>query len=117
LHLMFSQAYSTGGMCSVSAAEDDDPSEIQNRRIFVAEESFYFRRPYYLQDKPVLRIHDILVWIRIRIGIRVSMPLFTNGSGCCHFRHWPSRCQQKTNLKNCFCLLLFCMYIYIIFQR
>jgi hypothetical protein len=27
----------------------------------------------------VLRIHDILVWIRIRIGIRGSMPL-TNGS-------------------------------------
>ncbi len=29
---------------------------------------------------PVLRIHDILVWIRIRIQIRGSMPL-TNGSG------------------------------------
>ncbi len=25
-----------------------------------------------------------------------SMPL-TNGSGSCYFRHWPSRCQQKTN--------------------
>ncbi len=59
---------------------------------------------------PVFRIHDILVWIRIRI--RRSMPL-TNGSGtgsgtgfgsgcgsgpCC-FRHWPSRRQQKTNLE------------------
>jgi hypothetical protein len=46
---------------------------------------------------PVLRIHDILGWIRIRI--RGSMPL-TNGSGfgsgSCYFRHWPSRCQQKT---------------------
>jgi hypothetical protein len=31
--------------------------------------------------KPVLRIHDIFVWIRIRIWIRGSMPL-TNGSGC-----------------------------------
>jgi hypothetical protein len=31
---------------------------------------------------PVLRIHDILVWIRIR----GSMPL-TNGSGCCYFHH------------------------------
>ena len=42
------------------------------------------------------RIHDILVWIRIR----GSMPL-TNGSrsgfgtGSCYFHHWPSRRQQK----------------------
>jgi hypothetical protein len=42
----------------------------------------------------VLRIHDILVWIRIRIRIRRSMPL-TNGSGSFYFHHWPSRCQQK----------------------
>jgi hypothetical protein len=41
-------------------------------------------------SKPVLRIHDILGWIRI-CG---SMPL-TNGSGSCYFHHWPSRCQQK----------------------
>ncbi len=37
----------------------------------------------------VLRIHDILGWIRIRIWISGSMPL-TNGSGCgsgsCYFR-------------------------------
>ncbi len=56
----------------------------------------------------LFRIHDILVWIRIRI--HRSMPL-TNGSGCgsgtCYFRHWPSRGQQKTNLKKFFCLLLF----------
>ncbi len=44
------------------------------------------------QFKAVLRIHDILGWIRIR----GSMPL-TNGSGSCYFRHWPSRCQHKTN--------------------
>jgi hypothetical protein len=51
----------------------------------------------------VFRIHNILVWIRIR----GSMPL-TNGSGSCYFRHRPSRCQQKTNfLFNFFCLLLF----------
>ncbi len=58
----------------------------------------------------VLRIHDILVWIRIRR----SMPL-TNGSGSwildpdpAIFRHWPSRCQQKTCfLHNFSCLLLF----------
>ncbi len=51
--------------------------------------------------KAVFRIHDILVWIRIG----ESMPL-TYGSGCgsgsCYFRHWPSRRQQKTNLKKCF---------------
>jgi hypothetical protein len=34
----------------------------------------------------VLRIHDILVWIRIRIWIPGSMPL-TYGSGFCYFRH------------------------------
>ncbi len=41
---------------------------------------------------PVLRIHVILVWIRIR----GSMPL-TNGFGCgsCYFHHWPSRHHQK----------------------
>ncbi len=53
----------------------------------------------------VLRIHDILGWIRIRI--LGSMPL-TNGSGSCYIRHWPSRCQQKTNFwTQFFCLLLF----------
>ncbi len=53
---------------------------------------------------PVLRIHDILVWIRIRIWIRGSMPL-TSGSGYCYFRHGPSRWQQKHY--KFFCLLLF----------
>jgi hypothetical protein len=49
----------------------------------------------------VFRIHDILVWIRIRI--RGSMPL-TNGSGSgyCYFRHYPSRFQQKTIFLNSF---------------
>jgi hypothetical protein len=42
----------------------------------------------------VLRIFDILVWIRIRI--LGSMPL-TNGSGSFYFHHWHSRWQQKTN--------------------
>ncbi len=49
----------------------------------------------------VLRIHDILVWIRIRRSM-----LLTNGSGfrsgSSYFRHWPSRGQQKTNLKKSF---------------
>jgi hypothetical protein len=38
----------------------------------------------------VLRIHDILGWILIRIWIRGSMPLtngFGFGSGYCYFRH------------------------------
>ncbi len=54
---------------------------------------------YLDQNAPlrsVLRIHDILVWIRIR----GSMPLtYGSGSGCgsgsCSFRHWLSRCKQK----------------------
>ncbi len=69
----------------------------------------------------VLRIHDILGWIRIRI--RGPMHL-TNGSGSgfgsgsCYFRQWPSRCQQKTNfLTQVFLPITFWSYIYIIFQR
>ncbi len=62
----------------------------------------------------VLRIHDILVWIRIR----GSMPL-TNGSGSgwgfgsgcgsasSYFRHWPSRGQQKTNFLKSFSAFYF----------
>ena len=45
-------------------------------------------------QKSVLRIHEILIWIRIR----GSMTL-TYGSGCgsgsCYFHHWPSRRQKK----------------------
>ncbi len=51
----------------------------------------------------MLRIHDILVWIRIRIC--GSMPL-SNGSGSRYFCHWRSRCQRKTN----FCKKIFCYY-------
>ncbi len=71
-------------------------------------ESVWDMPTLYPMSKAVLRIHDILVWIRIRIQIRGSMPL-TNGSGSCYFRHWPSRCQQKTNFYFLFliCLLLF----------
>ncbi len=40
------------------------------------------------------------------------------GSGSCYFRHWHSRCQQKTNfLTQFFLLITFWSYIYIIFQR
>ncbi len=53
------------------------------------------KAPFLLMYLPVLRIHDILGWIRIR----GSMPL-TNGSGSCYYRHWPSRCQQKKKKKN-----------------
>ncbi len=44
--------------------------------------------------KPVLRIYDILVWIRILIWIRRSMPL-TNRSNGSNGSNGPSRCQQK----------------------
>ncbi len=67
----------------------------------------------------VLRIHDIVV----RIRIRGSTPL-TNGSGfgsgSCHFRHWPSRRQQKTNFFIevwSFSAYYLLRFIYIIFQR
>ncbi len=57
----------------------------------------------------MFRIHDILVWIRIRIRGSMSLTYGSGfGSGFCYFRHWPSRCQQKTNFFNeKFCLLLF----------
>jgi hypothetical protein len=58
---------------------------------------------------PVLQIHVILGWIRIH----GSMPL-TNGSGSCYFRHWPSRCQQKTNfLTHFFLLSTFWRYLHL----
>ncbi len=51
----------------------------------------------------VLRIHEILVWIRIR----GSIPLTNgpgSGSGCgsgsCSFLQWPSRCHQKIHEKS-----------------
>ncbi len=60
----------------------------------------------------VFRIHDILVWIRIR----GSMPL-TNGSGfgsgSCYFCHWPSRCQQKTNFLTQFFLLCYFLKVHL----
>ncbi len=40
------------------------------------------------------------------------------GYGSCYFRHWPSRCQQKTKfLTQFFLLITFWRYNYIIFQR
>jgi hypothetical protein len=53
----------------------------------------------------VLRIHDILGWIRIRI--HGSMPLTNgSGSGSCYYRYCPSRCQQKTKFLTQFFLLI-----------
>jgi hypothetical protein len=62
--------------------------------------------------EPVLRIRDILGWIR------GSMPLTNeSGSWSCYFCHWPSRCQQKVIfLTQFFLLITFWRYIYIIFQ-
>ncbi len=51
--------------------------------------------------KPVLRIPDIMV----RIRIRGSVPL-TNRSGSCYFRQWSSRWQQQ-KIFYFFCFLLF----------
>ncbi len=65
--------------------------------------------------QPVLRIHDILGWIRIRGSMRLT---HGSGSGSFYFRHWPARCQQKTHfLTQFFWLMTFSSYIYIIFQR
>ncbi len=56
---------------------------------------------------PVLRIHDILV----RIRIRGSMPL-TNGSGSCYFRLWPSR-NQDANKTLIFYNFFFTAYFFM----
>ncbi len=62
--------------------------------------NIHSRRPSL---QAVLRIHDILVRIRIRIWIGGSMPR-TNGSGCGS----RSYCYQKNNFfNNFFCLLHF----------
>ncbi len=58
----------------------------------------YLTETFPVINHAVLLIHDILVWIRIRI--RGSMLLakgsgFGSGSGSCYFPYWPSRCQQK----------------------
>ncbi len=68
-------------------------------------------------SSPVMRIHEILV----RIRISGSIPL-TSGSGCgsgsCYFRQWPSRRQQKIIFFSLsFLLVTFWRYIYIIFLR
>ncbi len=64
----------------------------------------------------VLRIHDILGWIRIRIWIRGSMPLTNgSGSGTCYFRHWPSQdANKKLIFEKVFLSISFWRYIYII---
>jgi len=51
----------------------------------------------WLNFSAMFRIHDMLVWIRIRI--RGSMPLingFGSRSGSSYFLHRPSRGQQKS---------------------
>ncbi len=50
-------------------------------------DSYWTVGPVSLAPEPVLRIHDIFGWIRIR----GSMSLDPDpGSGSCYFRHWPS---------------------------
>jgi hypothetical protein len=48
-----------------------------------------------LRFQPVLRIHDILVWIRIRGSKRLTNG-FGFGSGSLYFHHW----QQKNKLNK-----------------
>ena len=35
------------------------------------------------------------------------------GSGSCYFRHWPPRCQQKTNFLTQFFNTIFCAYYFL----
>jgi hypothetical protein len=75
------------------------PKNSRRQRSAASEQYWADRKASSTSLKSVLRIHDILVWI----WIRGSMPLTNkSGSGFCYFRHWPSRCQQKTNLKKGF---------------
>jgi hypothetical protein len=64
----------------------------------------------------VLRIHAILVWIRIR----GSMPLtngsgfgFESGCGAFYCHQWPSRCQKKKLKKKVFLHITFHKYFFI----
>ncbi len=69
---------------------------------------------------PVLRIHDILGGSGSADPFLWLMDPDSDpdpGSGSFYFRHWPSRCQQKTNLTKFFLLMTIWSYIYIIFQR
>ncbi len=94
----------TPGVGTVSTQQAEHCPSCGNIRVEV---------PLFLIWWPVLWIHDILVWIRIRGSISL-----TNGSGSCFFRHRPARCQQKTYfLTQFFLLITLWMYIYIIFQR
>jgi hypothetical protein len=53
-------------------------------------------------QKPVFRIHDILVWIRIRMRGSMSK---ADGSGSCLFRYWLQDA-KKTFIYKFFCILL-----------
>ncbi len=85
------------------------------RTIWTPKSGWFWAEVRHRSFKPALRIQDVLVWIRIR----VSMPR-TNGSrsrfgpGSFYFRHWPSRDQQKTNLrKKFFCSLPYFLKVHL----
>jgi hypothetical protein len=69
----------------------------------------------YFRKWAVLRIHEILVRIRMRNRIWGSIPL-PNGSNPAIFDSKLQNVSKKFFLKF-FCFLLFWRYIYIIFQR
>ncbi len=55
----------------------------------------------------MLRIHDILVWIRINGSRHLTNRTNVSGSESFYFHHWPSRCQKKLIKKKFFCILIF----------
>jgi hypothetical protein len=76
---MYLRLYSKKNVCCPFIRKKTEEEKVQD---FRATELSLAREV----KNPVLRIHDILVLIRIRIWICGSMPL-TNVSGSCHFRH------------------------------
>ncbi len=68
-------------------------------------------------SKPVLRIRDILVWIRISGFVPLTNHGSGSDSGSCYFRQWHSRWQLKINIFLCFLLITFWICFYITFQR
>jgi hypothetical protein len=79
------------------------PDELSEGSVWEHNSWFCFCSSCPTFFSPVLQIHDMLVWIRIRI--RGSMHL-TNGSGSCYFHHWSLNCQKN-------CLPIFSAYYFL----
>jgi hypothetical protein len=72
-------------------SRDLKPAHYQLCHAAPKELPIFIGKFWFTYFQPVWRIHDILVWILIRMRIRGSMPL-TSGSGSFYFHHWPSIC-------------------------